>query len=79
MSKGDVCITLFDANKNVLLTLDQETQQGCITPDPKKKYYLVIKYAKMDGKYEQKTFFYYEYDSNNLEFTFATLLLDSQK
>lgn len=52
VSKGDLYITLLDANKNVLLELTQETPQACITVHPKERYYLVIKYIKTDGKYE---------------------------
>lgn len=52
ISKGVLNVNILDSNKNIILRLDDKTKQVSITIHQKEKYYLIIKYTKVDGKYE---------------------------
>ena len=51
LHKGDVSVTITDSSKKTILQLRCSDPIGSITPEKKKKYYLVIHFRSASGRY----------------------------
>ena len=51
LNKGDVTVEILDRQKQCLLSLDQNTAQGCINVEKGKRYYMVVRFRAASGNY----------------------------
>ena len=53
VSKGSIHVIIENKNKETILDLTPEIKTGMLTVDEKCRYYLMLKFEKADGVYEE--------------------------
>ena len=52
LSKGDISMTLLNADKKKVLVLDKNTRVGSVEAEAGKRYFMIFQFKTASGKYE---------------------------